>query len=80
MDAIISGKCSKGVVPIENSIEGSVNITLDLLVHSYDLLIEKEIIFPINHNLLAPKGVKLEDITDVFSHPQALAQCHNYLI
>lgn len=80
MDAVISGKCSKGVVPIENSIEGSVNITLDLLVHSYDLLIEKEIIFPINHNLLAPKGVQLEDITDVFSHPQALAQCHNYLI
>ncbi|OWT32682.1 chorismate mutase [Methanobrevibacter sp. 87.7] len=80
MDAVISGKCSKGVVPIENSIEGSVNIILDLLVHSYDLMIEKEIIYPINHNLLAPKGVELKDITDVFSHPQALAQCHNYLI
>lgn len=80
MDAVVSGECSKGVVPIENSIEGSVNITLDLLTHSYNLMIEKEIVLPINHNLLAPKGLTIKDIKKVFSHPQALAQCHNFLL
>lgn len=80
MDAVITSKCVKGVVPIENSIEGPVNVTLDALVHEYDLMIEGEIVLPINHNLMAPKGLKLSDISDVYSHPQALAQCHNYIL
>ena len=79
MDAITSGDCIKGVVPIENSLGGPINITYDLLSHDYDLKIESEIIININNNLLAPKGVKIEDITDVYSHYQALVQCHNYL-
>lgn len=80
MDAVVSGKCIKGVVPIENSIEGPVNTTLDALIHEYDLMIEGEIIRPINHNLIGPYGLKKSDISDVYSHPQALAQCHNYIL
>jgi prephenate dehydratase len=70
---------SKGVVPIENSVEGPVGLTLDLLVHKFNLKIEKEIIISINHNLLSKKEDNIEDIHDVYSHSQALAQCQNYL-
>jgi prephenate dehydratase len=67
-----------GVLPIENSIEGPVGLTLDLLVHN-NLKIQGEIVIPVNHNLLSNKGIKLEDIKNVYSHSQALAQCQNYL-
>lgn len=66
-------------MPIENSIEGPVGVTLDLLTHDYDLKIEQEIILPINHNLLVKPGDKLEDIKSVYSHHQALSQCRNFL-
>ena len=79
MESIVEGVCSKGLVPIENSIEGSVTITLDLLAHNFDLQIEGEVIIPINHNLLVKPGTKIEDITDVYSHSQALAQCQPFL-
>ncbi len=79
MESIVEDVCSKGLVPIENSIEGSVTITLDLLVHNFDLQIENEIIIPINHNLLVKPGTKIEEITDVYSHSQALAQCQPFL-
>jgi prephenate dehydratase len=79
MESVMNDECSKGIVPIENSIEGSVTLTLDLLVHKFDLMIEGEIIIPINHNLLVNQGAKIEDITDVYSHSQALAQCQPFL-
>ncbi len=79
MDAVQDGDCTWGIVPIENSLGGSINITYDSLLHDYDLMISSEIILDVNHNLLAVKGTKLEDITDVYSHSQALVQCHNYL-
>lgn len=68
-----------GVVPIENSIEGSVGITLDLLVHDYDLKIKKEIILPISHNLLVNPDADLEDIKIVYSHTQPLSQCRKFI-
>ena len=68
-----------GVVPIENSIEGSVGITLDLLAHNYDLKIIGEIVLPIKHQLLTNPGTKMEDIDAIYSHTQPLAQCRNYL-
>jgi prephenate dehydratase len=71
-------ECSKGIVPIENSIEGPVGLTLDLLVHT-DLQIEKELVIPVNHNLLSAYDVDIQDISNVYSHSQALAQCQNYL-
>jgi prephenate dehydratase len=70
---------SRGIVPIENSIEGPVGLTLDLLVHKFDLKIEREIIISVNHNLLSREDTNIEDILDVYSHSQALAQCQNYL-
>jgi prephenate dehydratase len=76
--AVETGECDLGVVPIENSIEGPVGITLDLLVHS-KLYIIGEMVISINHNLLADKGVDISDVKFVFSHSQALAQCQNYL-
>lgn len=68
-----------GVVPIENSIEGPVGITLDSLAHKFDLKIYNEIVIPINQNLLVNPGTKMEDIEDVYSHAQAIAQCREFI-
>lgn len=77
--AVEKGKVDKGIVPIENSIEGSVNVTLDMLTFEASLFIEREIIVPVRHNLVAPKGLKMSEIVEVLSHPQATAQCRRYL-
>jgi len=77
MESVESEKYLKGVVPIENSIEGSVGITLDSLAHKFNLKISGEIILPINHHLLS--NVDFSKIEDVYSHPQALAQCQSFL-
>ncbi len=79
MESVANEECEYGVVPIENSIEGPVGLTLDLLAHKFDLKIFKEIIIPINQNLIVNPGCKMEDITDVFSHAQAIAQCQEYI-
>lgn len=78
--AVARGEVAEGVVPLENSSEGAVNQTQDLLVHTFpDLRIKGEIILPVVHCLMAPPGVKLETIERVLSHPQALAQCREFL-
>src|SRR5690606_36289253 len=74
-----AGRLDKGVVPIENSIEGSVAVTLDVLVHEVDLQINGEVDLPIRHHLIAKPGVALNEIQEVLSHPQALAQCRRNL-
>jgi len=79
MRAVERGEVEKGMVPIENSIEGSVNATLDVLAFEANLFIQKEIVIPINHNLVVRPGVRLEEVTTVISHPQAVAQCRHYL-
>ena len=79
MESVVNGECSLGIVPIENSIEGPVGITLDSLAHKYDLKICGEIIIPINQNLIVNPGCKKEDIKEVYSHGQALAQCRDFL-
>ncbi len=79
MESVKNGDCSLGVVPIENSIEGSVGITLDSLAHKFDLKIFNEIIIPINQNLIVNPQTALEDIKDVYSHSQAIAQCQEYI-
>lgn len=67
-----------GVVPVENSLEGSVNQTYDLfLIH--DLKVCGEVILKVIHCLIAHLDTKVEDIKTVYSHPQALAQCRNFL-
>ena len=72
------GTAEYGVVPAENSLEGSVNLTYDLLLES-NLKISCEIKIRIDHCLLALAGTKLEDLSVVYSHPQALAQCSKFL-
>ncbi|MEN4007324.1 MAG: prephenate dehydratase [Methanobacteriaceae archaeon] len=79
MEAVNQEKVDVGVVPIENSIEGSVGVTLDLLAHDYDLKIEGEIILPVNHMLLLNPGSSVEDIELVYSHAQALSQCRKFI-
>lgn len=78
-EAVSQDQVDSGVVPIENSIEGSVGLTLDLLAHEHDLMIKKEIILPISHNLLVNPGTSPEDIEVVYSHPQALSQCRKFI-
>lgn len=73
-EAVVSGVVESGVVPIENSIEGSVNATLDVLT-DYDVYITSEIVVEVHHALIAGS----EDFTEIVSHPQALAQCRSYL-
>lgn len=65
-------------IPIENSNAGSVIENFDHLM-KYDFEIIGEFALPINHCFLAKKGVKIEDIKEVYSHPQALAQCSDFL-
>ncbi len=71
------GACHYGVVPVENSIEGSVNYTLDLLFES-DLKICAEVYHAISHDLLSKNG-DLDVIRVIYSHPQAFAQCRKWL-
>ena len=77
--AVDAELADQGVVPIENSLEGSVTDTLDLLIHESTLLISDELVLPIHHSLLAAEGTETRDIKVVYSHPQALAQCRSFL-
>ncbi|TYT60724.1 prephenate dehydratase [Natrialba swarupiae] len=74
VDAVAGGEYDRGVIPIENSIEGSVTESLDALAE-YDVAVVREIVTPIRHALLA-QGKGFETIA---SHSQALAQCRSYL-
>ena len=80
IEAVASGEVDCALVPIENSIEGSVSATVDMLAHEVDnLQIVREIRHPISHCLLARAGVTLEQVTKVISHPHANAQCRGWL-
>ena len=76
--SVEAGNVDYGIVPIENSIEGSVNQVYDLFLE-YDLEVCGEIILKIEHCLLANRNADLNSIKVVYSHPQALAQCSNFL-
>ena len=76
--ATVRGECSHAVLPVENSLAGSINQTYDLLTDSVLHVVGEQIV-RVHHNLLAKPGVRLEDVRRVYSHPQALAQCHDYL-
>ena len=77
--AVRSGLADEGVVPIENSLEGSVTFTLDLLIGETDLFVRNELVIPIDHCLVVVAGTDMEAIRAVYSHPQALAQCRSFL-
>jgi len=78
-EAVASGEVEEGVVPIENSLAGSVIFTLDLLINQPNLFIRGEIDLPIKHYLVAKPGTDPAQIKVIYSHPQALAQCKEYL-
>lgn len=77
-EAVLKDKVDFGVVPVENSQAGSINETYDLLL-SHPLNIFGEINMRINHCLVALPGTRLAEIKVVYSHPQALAQCQEFL-
>ena len=77
-ESVENGDTSYGVVPIENSIEGSVNQTYDLFL-THDLKVCGEIVLKIVHCLITNPKTKLDSVKVVYSHPQALAQCRGFL-
>ena len=76
--SVENGKSIYGIVPIENALEGTVNITLDLLIES-SVLVTGEIYLPIDIHLLS-KSNSLKKIKKVLSHPHAIAQCRNWFL
>jgi len=76
--SVEGGESHYGVVPVENSLEGSINQTYDLFLES-SLKVCGEIVVKVTHCLIANPETELKSIRLVYSHPQALAQCRNYL-
>ncbi len=78
--ALRDGRVEFGVVPIENSLEGSINVTLDLLAeHAPGVQIVGETLLRVRHSLIAARELALEEITTVVSHPQVPGQCARFL-
>ncbi len=77
-DGVESGQLDLGIVPVENSLGGSVDQVNDLLIEK-DLKIIAEINVPIHHCLLAPPETNYREIKSVYSHPQALSQCRGFI-
>jgi prephenate dehydratase len=78
--AVEDGTAERAIVPIENSVEGSVNATLDALVfETDDVRIIGEVVHPVRHCLIAREHLPLEKVTRVVSHPQASGQCARFL-
>ena len=78
MDAINDGRADYAVLPIENSLAGSVEENFDLL-SEYNVAIIGEQILKVDHALLGVKGATIEDIKTVYSHPKAISQCEGYI-
>lgn len=81
IEAVVEGKVDLAVVPLENALEGSVPLTVDYLFHEADLYVTAEVLSEIKQHLLVHKtnAAKWDEITEVYSHPHALAQCHKFL-
>ncbi|MBR4693164.1 MAG: chorismate mutase [Oscillospiraceae bacterium] len=76
--AVEKGLCRYGVIPVENSTAGSVNTVYDLMMR-HEFSVVRSIRLKVEHNLLARPGVKLEEIREIYSHEQAIAQCSDFL-
>src|SRR5947208_4652013 len=77
-ETVEAGPATYGVLPIENSIGGSIHRNYDLLL-AHDLPIVAEVELPVVHHLLALPGASMDRLKRVYSHPQALAQCERFL-
>lgn len=76
---VAAGRADAGLVPVENSVEGSVNTTLDALAAGPELRVVAEVLVPVRFVLAARAGVPLSSVTRVLSHPHGLAQCRAWL-
>jgi prephenate dehydratase len=79
LDAVRAGDADGALVPIENSVEGSVPVTLDELALGDPLLITREILLPVRFALLGRPGTTLEQVKRIITHPHAEAQCRGWL-
>ncbi|WP_331713729.1 prephenate dehydratase [Lentibacillus sp. JNUCC-1] len=81
MEDVVRGAVDYCIVPIENAIEGSVNLTIDYLVHQQALPIVAEVVVPIKQHLMVhPQHANAwQNVTGIHSHPQAISQCHHFL-
>lgn len=77
--ALENEEIEEAVVPIENSLQGCVTDAIDTLIKNEDIKVKGEILLEIKQNLMSNKKCSFKDITKIYSHPQALAQCRNYL-
>lgn len=76
--AVFDGDVTWGVVPVENSVQGSVSVTLDLLWQLEGLQIHRALVLPIRHHLIG-RASGLREVRTAYAHPQALAQCQRWL-
>lgn len=79
IEAVRGGEADAGVVPLENSVEGSVASTVDELAYGEPLVIRREVLLPVGFSLLAREGTSLSEVTTVATHPHAEAQCRRWL-
>lgn len=81
LDAVMEDKVDVALVPVENTLEGSVNITLDYLIHEVSLPIHGEVTVPIKQHLMVHphRKEKWRDIDVMYSHSHAIAQCHKFI-
>ena len=77
IQAVEDGEVDSCLVPVENSLEGAINITLDTLARSDDLFVASELIWPVHNQLMARPGT--QKICRIYSHPQPISQCRDYL-
>ncbi|HBT50470.1 MAG: Prephenate dehydratase [Caldanaerobacter subterraneus] len=79
--SVAEGTCDEGILPVENSIEGSVNVSLDLLINDAEgILVRGEVIISISQCLICDDFIDFKDVHCILSHPQALAQCREYIL
>jgi prephenate dehydratase len=79
LDAVRGGEADGAMVPLENSVEGAVAVTLDELATGEPLVVTREALLPVTFDLLARAGTALSGVTTVLTHPHAAAQCRRWL-
>lgn len=80
IEGISSQEIDRGLVPLENSLEGSVRLTMDMLASCEGVYIYKEMVCAVSHCLLAPEGVRIGEIQELYSHPQVFSQCRSHIM
>lgn len=81
IDAVKQGHVKYSVVPLENTLEGTVNLTLDYLINEKSLKIASELVIPVEQHFMVHPNHKdrWQEMNKIYSHPHALAQCHHFL-